>query len=299
MKFGSIRRRAVAHTRFLVNDLLCRPMRRWPTETIFARLGAVKGNWPDQDGSGPQVFAVCCRHYFAEYAEALLTSIAGTSPGCGAHLHLYDPGEREFEDLESLRMRLPALRLTYTWENPDLSGFDRFQRATYYGSVRFLRFYAALRHSRRPMLSLDIDSVVRAPLAPMFREAGNADLGLFLRPHIMDPGRKLLAGAVYGAPTPAGLAFFETVARRIGIQLISKRFVRMLDQRCLWLAYLRHRDRLNFWPIPATYLDIAFRPESVIWTFRGSDKEGELYRRERERLRRHRPEPPPSRPNAP
>ena len=111
-------------------------------------------------------------------------------------------------------------------------------------------------------------------------EARGADIGLVLRPEFGDPGKRVLALAVYAAPTATGISMLGAAASRIAAHLAGRWATEKLDQRCLSMAFESYKDRMNFWPIPRSLADIDFNESSAIWAGKGERKESDRYLRE-------------------
>ncbi len=240
-------------------------------EQLLQSLPPVKGEWPK--GTAPLLFAVCDPPYFGRHAESLVASMARHAGAGDLHLHLYDPGQAQFDALVRFRQRYPEIRLSETWERTTLEGLNDQQRVIYFQSARFIRLYSLLRETGRPVVTVDVDSLVRGPLEAVVETADGADIGLFLRPDIAHSGKNVLASMVYAAPSEAGLHYFETVARHLAAHLIAGVQTEMLDQRCLWKVYQQQRARLRCWLIPQRFSDWELGRDSLIWHGKGPRKE--------------------------
>jgi len=98
-----------------------------------------------------------------------------------------------------------------------------------------------------------------------------------LRPEFRDPGKRVLALAVYAAPTAAGISMLGAAASRMAAHITGRWATEKLDQRCLSMAFESYKDRMNFWPIPRSLADYEFCESSAIWTGKGGRKESERY----------------------
>ena len=276
------RRRAQVSLRFNLNDLRLFNRYHQPVETLLRELPAVEGEWPRCEG--PLLFAVCDPKYFYLHAEALMASIDENSPQTALHLHLYDPGKGLFAEIERLKRKFPGVDLSCTWEETDLAGLNEEKRIVYYQSVRFIRVYCALKSSRIPIIVLDIDSLVRGPVAQIVQAAHGADVGFIFRTELAHPGKNILSSTVYAAPTASGLDFFESVVKRMAAHLLAHVQTEMLDQRCLWRGYVSHKNRLKVWEIPQRFSDWSLADDSIIWHGKGPRKQSPKYLVEKGRL---------------
>ncbi len=280
------RHHAQVSARFWLHDIKLAHAYRQPIETLLEQLPAVEGKWPAV-ADAPLVFAVCDPCYFSLHAESLMASLQQHAPGSALHLHLYDPGQMQFDALLRLRQRYPAVHLTETWEYTRLAGLSEEKRVIYFQSARFIRLYSALRATGRPTVTVDIDSLIRGAVDEVVASADGADVGLFLRPELAHSGKNVLASTVYASPSPASLHFFEGVARRLAAHLLAGVQTEMLDQRCLWKLYRIQRRRLRFWRIPKRFSDWDLGDESVIWHGKGPRKESQKYLQLKRQLLAH------------
>lgn len=153
------------------------------------------------------------------------------------------------------------------------------ERVVFYQSLRFFCLPDLLRKYQRPIVVLDIDSLIRAPI-PVKEKA---DVGLFLRlDHRMGRneeerlGMMVLGAMVYAAPS--GIGFFEKVVSYLDTH--DRRYY--VDQRALYETYLADRDLLTFDIAEMGWLDWTFGPSSPVWTAKGKRKRRNLnYVRER------------------
>jgi len=277
------RHHALVATRFWFNDIRLVSTYRRSIGTLLEELPKVEGRWPVRNDE-PLVFAVCDPHYFNLHAEPLIASLNTHAPGSALHLHLYDPSQAEFDRLVRMRQCYPKVYLTDTWERTRLAGLDDEKRIIYYQSARFIRLYSALRATGRPIITVDIDSLIRGSVEEVVMAAGAADVGLFLRPEIAHSGKNVLASMVYASPRSESLSFFENVARRLAAHLLAEVQTEMLDQRCLWKLYDKQRHALQFWDIPKRYSDWDLGDESIIWHGKGPRKVCDKFLHEKEKL---------------
>lgn len=275
-------RRAGACLHFAINDIR---VGRPPLERSLPRLGPVFGEWP-ADGPLPQIFTACDSGYFSQHARPLITSMARNAPQSALHFHLFHPSSDVRESLSELRQAFPAVSLTWTSEQPDFEGLTALQSRRFYINARFVRLYQALLRTRRPIVQIDVDCLVRKPIDQIMAAADGADVGLFLRPRYRDPGKKVLGAMVYAAPTERGLRFFERLSQRIAGHLANKAQTEKLDQRLLWMTFAEQNRDLALWRIDHRFIDPAHGPDSIIWMLKGSPKRGipDSYANERARL---------------
>jgi len=268
-----------------MNDIQLGRRCHLPIDQLLAELPVVNGNWPcNGHDNQPIYFAVCDHSYFSMHAEALIASIDIFSPNSRLHLHLYDADNNQFDQLGKLQQQYPHVKVSYTWEETDLLDVDKDKRVIYFQSARFIRVYSALKSLRCPIVTIDIDSLIRGPIEKIHEAAGDADIGLFLRPEQSHPGKNVLASTVYAAPTGASLLFLENVIKRIAVHLLAAVQTEMLDQRCLWKSYVTRSKDLNVWKIPQKFSDWNLADDSVIWHGKGHRKDSDKFVQERDKL---------------
>jgi hypothetical protein len=266
VKLADRLRQRLGDVRFLVHDFRLRSLRRLPLDEFIARLSPVIGAWPD-NGDCPQVFSICDPPYFRIYVEPLVASMEKNSPGVALHLHLCNPAGDEFDKLARLQASYPHVQLTHTAEQMEFRFID---------SIRFIRLYSAVRQSRRAMLAMDVDCLVRAPLSRLIEAAGDADVGLLLRPD--RPSRmKVLGSLAYMAPTEAGLRFFETLGRHLAVHVTEDIQTDKQDQRILGMTYLAERSRTRIWEIPKAFSDWTLADDSAVWHGKGKRSKTEKF----------------------
>ena len=261
------RRKRYAAMRYHARELLLAPLRLRP-DWALARLAPLEGT-PPGDGARLVAFVGCDPVYLRDHVQALAHSIERRSPDTALHVHVYHPGEQDHALLDSMAARL-RIPFSATWEESRIAGSSRRQQLTYYESARFIRFAQLVENAAVPMLSIDADGIVRAPLTRVLDEAGDVDAGLVLRTERADSALNVLAAAVLALPTPGARLFFREVAQRIARQLVSIPNEGFVDQRCLWFAHRKLRKRVRFAAIPQSFSDDSMTDTSYIWHAKGA-----------------------------
>lgn len=269
-------RRGWAAAKFFVNDFGAWRPNRLAGDRVISDLPQVFGSWP-VSGNGGQLFAACDPMYFQKHARGLIASVSENSPNTALHIHLFNPTDAILHTMAEFRKNLQSDLLTWTWEYVSTYDMDWHEKSIFLASLRFPRIYEATKSSMSPILAIDVDCFIRKDLEPYFDVARGYDIGLVLRPEFRDRAKRVLAVAVYVAPTIDGLAVFGAAASRMAAHLAYKRATEKLDQRCLWSSYASSRSRIRFWPIPSDLADFEFRDSSAIWTGKGHRKESTKY----------------------
>ena len=226
----------------------------------------------------PVVFVGCDTGYAVNHAIPLLYSLdANGGGGVDAHIHVVNPAPGLGDALAAVACDLWQTELTRTSETIDLSRYDHKSQATYFACIRFMRAAQVMNASRRPLLVLDADSLVRKRLA---MPAGCA-VGLFLRPD-HPKHMRVAAGAVL--LTPEGVPFANAVAAAIGRATVDwldgkGELSWYLDQVVLGDIFEKLGPSVH--RFDTSFMDWEFGPEAVIWTGKGARKyRSEAYREE-------------------
>jgi hypothetical protein len=260
------RQKRYAAFRYHARELMLAPLRLRP-EWALARLAPLEGTLPGAAGR-LIAFIGCDPVYLEQHVPALAHSIASSSPETSVHLHVYHPDERDHARVDALRAELP-LRVSATWDAHRLDGHSRRQQITYYESARFIRFAQVHERAELPMVSIDADGIVRAPLTRVLDEAGDVDAGLVLRSERADSAVNVLAATVLAHPTAGARLFLREVARRIARQLVSIPNAGFVDQRCLWFAHRKLRKRVRFAAIHERFSDQRMAADAIVWHAKG------------------------------
>lgn len=265
-------------------ELLHTASRARGIDALLADLPAVHGQWPEPIETGPVardsvcvLFAVCDPVFFHRNGIALVASAGRLNHVQAIHLHVYDAGPAEFKALRKLQQCFPHLQLTWTWETSMVRDSQHPRRIIYFQSMRFVRLFELVRRCRRPVLAVDVDSVVRRPLSEV-DSPPEADVGMYLRLDSPYACNFVLASAIYIAASDAGIDFAARSAIRIAAHLRAGAAIEKLDQRCLWTELRRAPNTLNLWTIPTSLTDWDFAESSVIWHGKGGRKAIDIFR---------------------
>lgn len=161
---------------------------------------------------------------------------------------------------------------------------EECEAVVFFQSLRFFHLPALLRSYNRPIVVLDIDSLVMKPISARY----DADVGLYLRlgntkgrTDFEREGMQVLGAMVYG--DPKGVGFFDEVASYLDSH--PRRYY--VDQLALYRTFLANNDARVFDLSQTGLLDWTFQPSATVWTAKGKKKRRNLtYVRERLRLER-------------
>ena len=248
---------------------------------------------PTVHGAIPQVdfliYSACDAGYFDEFARSLVNSIQ-TNSADHLHLHIFNPRPDQLEYCAS------QTRLSVSYEHVDPSAFDaaaafwnrpltddlsksRLERTrnamkkgqdrdlhhrmqkTYYACARFIRL--AELAPATPFMSMDVDAVVRAPLPRL-----SQDHDFYLH-KITGAKARILAGGMYVHTQGRSQQFLNEYAQALRTNLEKDCIYWGLDQDVLDQIVPRY----NSGHLPITMIDWDMRPDSCIWTAKGTRKD--------------------------
>ena len=200
------------------------------------------------------VFASCDSRYFAKYIDAFANSTAKACTQAILHVHVVDPTADTEIQAADIRRRHPGLPFILTSEASPADLDDKTRRV-YFACARFLRLPELLEHYRRPVLMLDIDSVILRDISPLLAQAKLelADLALvFGIPR--EPWSRLWADILLAAPTAKSLAFLDQTARYIAHFFRRGTAAWFLDQVALYATHAcgltdQPRPKILEWPM--------------------------------------------------
>lgn len=211
------------------------------------------------------LFASCDAKYFERFGAAFARSIwRNAGLRCWIHIHVVNPTASCEALMRSLADEPGAGVIFYSTEQIDAAPFGDEAR-TYYACARFLRLPDMITRYRRPLLVLDIDTIVLRDLSEFLMPLDGHDLALLGgEDKRFEIWNTYWAGVLYVAPTdPAGR--FADLVRRYILHFLEPGKARwFLDQIALYAVHsLGFRDR----PAPATVLlptDILHNKVAVV-----------------------------------
>ncbi|WP_353569851.1 sulfotransferase domain-containing protein [Candidatus Albibeggiatoa sp. nov. BB20] len=225
---------------------------------------------------GVQVFVACDPSYFYEHAIPLAYSLNTHSPHHALHLHIFGHRQAVVDQIRMLQQCLQRTRITWSYEQIDFPTRD--EKAVYCSCVRFIRLTQLISIFKRPMLSLDADSLIMCPLDRLATDVGLNELALRIRLNAKKIEHKLLTGTVYLQPTPKILSFFNHVSNNIFKALEMGTAEWYLDQISFYEA-AKNTPNLKIQDIALKYADWDFSDNSCIWAGKGIKKEqDQLYK---------------------
>ena len=239
---------------------------------LDARL-QLDGDWPDANDVRPVVMAACDEGYFNRFGQHLALSSAAQSPDTRVHLHVYAPSAECRQAIAVLQERCGG-RLTVSIEGLERSPFAE-PKSFYYAAGRFAVAARMRKSIAAPILMVDADGLVAAPLSEGFAELAGMEAGFILQPDNDALYRKILASAIYlGTVGEQTAEFFTRLSDGIGGALAQGGDYHV-DQ--IGIHYALEWCRANSWGPRVDHLDLKwsdyrFEPGSLIWSTKGARK---------------------------
>ena len=219
--------------------------------------------------TGPVIFAACDATYFKKFAPAFVSSIDKNTTQ-DIHLHVINPDDEVFA-LSCILNARAKKKVTYTYQDSDLSGYTVDQKRALYASLRFLVAPFLLQHAGK-MLILDIDCLVKQQVV-----FPDKPLGYFPREPLAgtqgweNEGTKVAAGSVYFDAQAMNVcnAVSETLG---GLDL------RWFNDQIALNHVFSQVPEEHVHAFDGNFMDWEFKEGTVLWTGKGPRKyENEAY----------------------
>ncbi len=114
---------------------------------------------------------------------------------------------------------------------------DKQFAKTYYACIRFLRLYELLEAYQRPIMQIDVDSVVRRDFHELFHRLQGRDAGILNVMGRRGPFRDFHAAYIAFNPSPGAKDYLSLVARYVAAFIQGDALTWMVDQSALFSAY--------------------------------------------------------------
>ena len=203
------------------------------------------------------VLVTCDPHYLRKYGPAFARSYAlAAGPAELLHLHLLDPDESAVEEAEVLLRRAGITQCCVSAERDACFASASAEKRIWFTCARFRHLEAWLETYDVPIVLLDIDSALQAPVATLVAAAGSVDLGLFLRRPRRAPWLDLVANTLVARPTAAARHYLHLVRNYIDYFLGRDQPRWHLDQ-CALYCTLRMLEAHDNAPAVAWITDAA------------------------------------------
>lgn len=247
---------------------------------------------PKMHGAAPVadffIFSACDQSYFDQFARELINSTRANSPD-PLHLHIFNPRQDQLDYCANQ----VGVTVTYEYVTPDqfntaaaqwetvtdpvrraqlertrnamkkgqdLDLHHRMQK-TYYACARFIRL-AELAGSAS-FMSMDVDAVVRGTIPRLSQQHD------FYLHKITGAKARILAGGMYVNAQGRSSEFLNQYAQALRSSLENDYIYWGLDQDVLDQIVPRYASG----NLPISMIDWDMRPDSVIWTAKGTRKD--------------------------
>ena len=233
----------------------------------LSTLPPLQGKLPSAMGV-PLIVASGDPKYVQHFAPGLIRSAAANSQCTDIHIHVVVPdGETAAPALPG---DLPAHSLT--WEN------DPSAKRITFATRRFVRAAALMRAMDRPLVLIDIDSLVKKDIATANASLPDFDVAMRYRRDEVMLSQRVSAGFLTLAPNAAAQAFIDAVAAYIMHFEKAGSALWSVDQMALLAARYRFTGEdavklVRIADVPERFLDWRrHAADSVLWTSRGAGK---------------------------
>jgi hypothetical protein len=185
----------------------------------------------------------CDEAYFDRFLPACAGSFVdllagGSKMRLHLHLHLLDPSERLVARARELGTRHPALKLSLSFDHASASMVRTgVSKGIYYTCSRFLWLPTLVESFRRPIVLLDVDSVLETTLDLVIAALDGHDVGLYFRDFPIVPWMDYVANVVAVNPHPSAISYFRLVGAFIRRAFRNGRDRWHLDQAALYCVH--------------------------------------------------------------
>ena len=167
---------------------------------------------PPQAGYRYVVLISCDPAYMRKYGFAFIRSFAEHAQGDNLlHVHVYDPDERIVDESRAVAREAGLARFAMSTDSCPYPQSEKQQRKSYYACGRLVHLPFWLDTYQRPVLSLDVDIIVKAGLDSLIDAAAGNDLALNRREPIDSPWLDVIANIIVANPTAAARRYLTTV----------------------------------------------------------------------------------------
>ena len=209
----------------------------------------------------PVVFAACDAKYFMKFAPAFVESISQNTSHA-THIHVTNPTEEVFALAAYLTTRG---KVTYTFDEDDLSQYTPEQTRALYASMRFLIAPFLLQHAKQLMI-LDIDCMVMEDFN--FPEK---PVGYFPR----EPLPGTVGWEAEGTKCAAGCVYFHADALNVcnGVsETLGGLDLRWFNDQIALNHVMNQVPEQFVHTFDGDFMDWEFKDGTTIWTGKGPRK---------------------------
>ena len=222
----------------------------------------IHGSFPQKEKKNPLILVSCNLDYYQQYFKNLLSSLNKNSRTTDIHVHLIS---REEPNLSLLNLYNNSL----TWEIDDCLSNVKF------ASRRYTLLPIFLNKLNRPIIVLDIDSLVKKDIEEAIKNLPDFDVAMYLRENEIYINQKLAAGICIFSNSQNSILISKAIASYILYfeeKKIDKWFIDQMALTAIHNLYSNNTE-FNIINIPKYFLDWdVYRSESLIWTSKGNNK---------------------------
>jgi tetratricopeptide (TPR) repeat protein len=190
----------------------------------------------DSHGDYRYVVLISCDPvYMRKHGFAFIRSFAEHAQGNNLlHVHVYDADDRLVAEAREVARQAGLARLAVSTERCPFPPAAAQQRKSYYACGRLLHLPYWLKHYQRPVLSLDVDIIVKGGLDLLVDAAAGSDLALNRREPIDSPWLDVIANIIIANPTTAARLYLEAVGNYALRWIEREREAWLVDQTALF-----------------------------------------------------------------
>ncbi len=218
-----------------------------------------------QQGEFRYVVLISCDPlYMRKYGLPYIRSFAEHAQGDNLlHVHVYDPDDRIVDEVRQVAQQAGLARFAMSSEASPFTQDDAQRRKSYYACGRLMHLPYWLKCYQRPVLSLDVDIIVKAGLDSLIDAAAGNDLALNRREPIDSPWLDVIANIIVANPTAAARRYLAT-AGNYALQWVEReRDAWLVDQTALFCV-LKMMER---YARPPTVAWISQSQQSCLWHY--------------------------------
>jgi Tfp pilus assembly protein PilF len=215
------------------------------------------------------VLISCDPAYLRKHGFAFIRSFAEHAQGGNLlHVHVYDADDPLIDETREVARQAGLVRIAMSTEKCPFPRSEPQQRKSYYACGRLLHLPYWLNHYQRPLLSLDVDVIVKGRLDSLVGAATGGDLALNLREPIDSPWLDVIANIIIAKPTAAARRYLEAVGQYALRYIEREREAWLVDQTALFCV-LKMMARFGE---PPTVAWIAESQHPCLWHYGGANE---------------------------
>ncbi len=181
------------------------------------------------------VLVSCDPAYLRKHGFAFIRSFAEHAQGSNLlHVHIYDADDGLVAKTREVAREARLERLMLSTEACPFPHSEPQQRKSFYACGRLLHLPYWLECYQRPILSLDVDIIVKGSLDALVDAAAGADVGLNRREPIDSPWLDVIANIIVANPTDAARRYLQTVGNYTLRYIERERAAWLVDQTALF-----------------------------------------------------------------